>query len=199
VGIRKLNNNTKYIFSVFLNMTTKHKNPIDCLTWRKIVLDKGKFQRMVHGAWCRANPHSYQIIYQEVSNDVLAIYGPRMGQLIARDWEQRRGNSVWENHPLVEKGLAYWTNNTTLITGYRLLGRPKNKEIYRPIFQIKREKLNFKLRDEIRKFAKFYAAQKRQMMYQKILIDIEELKKIPKFIIMKIAHLTYDPFSYLKL
>lgn len=180
-------------------MTTKDKKPVDCLTWRRIILNKGKFERTVHGAWCRANPDSYKIIYQEVPEDVLTICGPRMGQLIERDWEQRRGNGLWQNHPLVDKGLAYWINNKTLVTGYRLLGRPKNNEIYRPIFQIEREKINFKLRDEIKKFAKFYAAQKRQIMYQKILIDIEELKKIPEFIVMKIAHFTYDPFTDLKL
>ena len=180
-------------------MTTKPKKPVDCLTWRRIILDKGKFERTVHGAWCRANPDSYKIIYKEVPDDVLTICGPRMGQLRERDWEQRRGNGLWQNHPLVEKGLAYWINNTTLVTGYRLLGRPKNKEIYRPIFQIEREKLYFRLRDEIKKFAKFYAAEKRQKLYQKVLMDSEELKMIPEFIIMKIAHFTYDPFSDLKL
>jgi len=30
-------------------------------------------------------------------------------------------------------------------------------------------------------------------------MDSEELKMIPEFIIMKIAHFTYDPFSDLKL
>ena len=169
-------------------MTTKHKKPVDCLTWRKIVLDKGKFEKTVHGAWCRANPDKYQLILQEVPDNVLKICGPRMG-----------GAWPWQSHPLVEKGLAYWINNKTLVTGYRLLGRPKNKEIYRPIFQIERENINFRLRDEIRKFAKFYAAEKRQKLYQKVLMDSEELKMIPEFIIMKIAHFTYDPFSYLKL
>jgi len=181
-------------------MTTKHNKPLDCLTWRKIILDKGKFERTVQGAWCRANPDRYQLIFEEVPDDVLKIYYPRMCHLGDQPWRQRRALTFsWQNHPLVEKGLAYWFNSKTLITGYRLLGRPKNKEIYKPIFQMERENLHFKLRQEIRKFAKFYAAQKRQMMYQKILMDIEELKKIPEFIIMKIAHFTYDPFSYLKL
>ena len=174
-------------------MTRKDKKPVDCLTWRRIILDKGKFERTVHGAWCRANPDSYQLVLEEVPDDVLKICGPFL-----RD---ARGALTFplQNHPLVEKGLAYWINNTTLVTGYRLLGRPKNKEIYRPIFQIEREKLYFRLRDEIKKFAKFYAAEKRQKLYQKVLMDSEELKMIPEFIIMKIAHFTYDPFSYLKL
>lgn len=186
-------------------MASNHHKPLDCLTWRRIILDKGKFERTGNGVSCRANPDSYQIIYKEVGVEysgtslsmVELIFSglARMGNLREEDLPQQRE----ENHPLVNKGLAFWINNRTLITGYRLLGRPINKEIYRPIFQIERENLNFKLRDEIRKFAKFYAAQKRQMMYQKILMDIEELKKIPEFVIMKIAHFTYDPFSYLKL
>ena len=179
-------------------MTTKHQKPVDCLTWRKIILDKGKFQRTALSLFCRANPDSYQLVLEEVPDDVLKICGPRMCYLRRRD---ARGALTFplQNHPLVEKGLAYWINNTTLVTGYRLLGRPKNKEIYRPIFQIEREKLCFRLRDEIRKFAKFYAADKRQKLYQKVLMDSEELKMIPEFIIMKIAHFTYDPFSDLKL
>ena len=169
------------------------------MTWRKIILDKGKFERTVHGAWCRANPDRYQLIFEEVPDDVLKICGPRIGHLRGGDGERLALTPPWQNHPLVEKGLAYWFNSKTLITGYRLLGRPKNKEIYKPIFQIEREKINFRLRDEIRKFAKFYAAEKRQKLYQKVLMDSEELKMIPEFIIMKIAHFTYDPFSYLKL
>jgi len=87
-------------------------------------------------------------------------------------------------------------NEMYIITGYSL---KSNQQIYLPIFQIKKERINFRLRDEVRKFAKFYAADKRQKLYQKILMDLQELKMIPEFIIMKIAHLTYDPFSYLKL
>ena len=191
-------------------MTTKLIRPLDCLTWRRIILDKGKFERTVNGAWCRANPDSYEIIYKEVgaqytqistlSSFELIFSGiTRMGNLGEQDLPQHRRNVMWENHPLVNKGLAFWINNRTLITGYRLLGRPENKEIYRPIFQIERENLNFKLRDEIRKYAKFLVAEKRQMLYQKTLMNIEELKKIPEFVIMKIALFTYDPFSYLKL
>lgn len=189
-------------------MTTKYNRPLDCLTWRKIILDKGKFERTVNGEWCRANPDSYQIIYQEVgeqytdistlSSFELIFNGlTRMGNLREQDLPQQRG--MWENHPLVNKGLAFWINNRTLITGYRLLGRVENKEIYRPIFQIEKENLNFKLRDDIRKYAKFLVAEKRQMLYQKTLMNIEELKKIPEFVIMKIALFTYDPLSYLKL
>ena len=198
MGVIKLNDNIKYKFFIILSMTTKHKKPLDCFTWRKIILDRGKFERTVHGAWCRANPDSYELVLEEVTDDVLKICGPRMCHLTRRD---ARGALTfpYQNHPLVEKGLAYWINNTTLITGYRLLGRPKNKEIYKPIFQLEREKLYFRLRDEIRKFAKFYAAEKRQKLYQKVLMDSEELKMIPEFIIMKIAHFTYDPFSDLKL
>lgn len=183
------------------------KKPVDCLTWRRIILAKREYERTVNGVWCRANPTSYQTIYQEVGEQYTDITttelifrgGVRMGQFREQDLPQQMGNGMWENHPLVNKGLAFWINNTTLITGYRLLGRPINKEIYIPIFQIEKENLNFKLRDEIKKYAKFLVAEKRQMLYQKTLMNIEELKKIPEFVIMKIALFTYDPFSYLKL
>ena len=95
-------------------MPTKHKKPLDCMTWRKIILDKGKFERTVHGAWCRANPDSYQLILEKVPDDVLKICGPRMSHLTRRD-SQGRLTFPSQNHPLVEKGLAYWINNTTML------------------------------------------------------------------------------------
>jgi hypothetical protein len=40
------------------------------------------------------------------------------------------------NHPLVNSGEAYWSNNTTLCLGYRLLNNP---DVFRPIFSHKRQ------------------------------------------------------------
>ena len=40
------------------------------------------------------------------------------------------------NHPLVNSGEAYWSNNTTLCLGYRLRNNP---DIFRPIFSHKRQ------------------------------------------------------------
>jgi hypothetical protein len=40
------------------------------------------------------------------------------------------------NHPLVNSGEAYWSNNTTLCLGYRLLNNP---DVFRSIFSHKRQ------------------------------------------------------------
>lgn len=40
------------------------------------------------------------------------------------------------NHPFVNSGEAYWSNNTTLCLGYRLRNNP---DIFRPIFSHKRQ------------------------------------------------------------
>ena len=177
--------------------------PLDCMLWRKIVLDKGHFVRFL-GGWVRANSPKWQMICQEVPCGerrrcgAPQVYNHEID--VGYTGEQRKTwNDITipeKNHPLVEKGIAFWMDEKTLIIGYKLLSNPK---IYKPIFQQKREYMNFKLRNEIRKFAKFYAAHKRQVMYYETLMDIEELRMLPECIIIKIAHLTYDPFSYLKL
>ena len=41
------------------------------------------------------------------------------------------------NHPLVNSGEAYWSNNTTLCIGYRLRNNP---DIFRPIFNYNRQR-----------------------------------------------------------
>lgn len=64
---------------------------------------------------------------------------------------------------------------------------------------VDKENLNFQLREEIRFYAKFIVAHKRQMLYKKTLMNIPELKILPESIIHMIAHLTYDHKSYLKL
>jgi len=42
------------------------------------------------------------------------------------------------NHPLVNSADAYWTNNTTLCLGYKLIS---NNEVFRPIFSHRRQDL----------------------------------------------------------
>ena len=186
-------------------MSTKHKEPLDCLKWRKIVLNKGEFEKRpgMKGCWVRANPDEWNIITELVPKKQRIKYGAPLYVSEAYRAYPGQQRMSWrditipsKNHPLVEKGIAYWMNEMYIITGYSL---KSNQQIYLPIFQFQKERINFRLRDEVRKFAKFYAADKRQKLYQKILMDLQELKMIPEFIIMKIAHLTYDPFSYLKL
>ena len=41
------------------------------------------------------------------------------------------------NHPLVNKGIAYWINDHTLVIGYELKSNP---QIFRPIYSHSREK-----------------------------------------------------------
>ena len=183
----------------------KRTEPIDCLTWRKIVLNKGEFEKRpgMKGCWVRANPDNWDIITEVVPEYERRLYGAPT--YLSKSYRACPGQQrlSWrditipsKNHPLVEKGMAYWMNEIYIITGYSL---KSNNKVYLPIFQVKKEYINFRLRDEIRKFAKFYAAQARKHLYETTLMDIEELKMLPQVVIMKIAHFTYDPFSYLDL
>ena len=64
---------------------------------------------------------------------------------------RRRGWSsvALKIHPLVEKKMAYWTNNNTLLLGYKL---KNNDQIFRPIFSGKREERLSKVRLAIKKY-----------------------------------------------
>ena len=52
-------------------------------------------------------------------------------------------------HPLVEKKMAYWNNNNTLLLGYKL---KNNGQIFRPIFSGEREERLSKVRLAIKKY-----------------------------------------------
>ena len=52
------------------------------------------------------------------------------------------------NHPLVNSGNAYWTNNTTLCLGYTLRN---NNAIFRPIFSHKWQDLRNNFQKNIKK------------------------------------------------
>ena len=63
---------------------------------------------------------------------------------------QPRWSSVaLKMHPLVEKGVAYWIYENTLLIGYTL---SDNKDIWRPIFSEDREKALFNVRNAIKKY-----------------------------------------------
>ena len=179
-------------------MLKRKKAKLSVIKYRKIVLDRGtidiKFKGL--GRIFAGNEYEWNVILkilppeeQRLRRDAHLVCG---GGRALRLW--KFGET--KNHPLVDKGLAFWLNNKTLITGYTLKNNPK---IYRPIFQIDKESLNFELRDDIRKYVKFLVAHKRQMLYKKTLMNISQLKILPEEIINMIAHWTYDPFSYLKL
>lgn len=171
---------------MFYNQRKQQENkltkPLDTYIWRKLVLDQG-------------NVSSYGVdgigeyyYYSKEPKDI-----PFKEIILEFDWEREY---CLPEHPLVDSGEGYWKNKATLIIGYELKSDPK---IYLPIFQYKKEILNFKLRNEIRRYAKFIVSDFRQSLYKRTLMDIPELYILSEDIIDKIAHLTYDPLSYLKL
>jgi hypothetical protein len=178
-------------------MPRKNSKPIDIMQYRKVVLDKGTFEKslLTPGTWVRANPDTWEPVKQNVQIH-MGNYWP--GYSIRGEGEQRPWKWIakYGNHPLIENGMAFWIDDKTLVTGYNL---KSNTDIYRPIFQHEKEKLNHELRMEIQKFAKFYAAEKRQKLYKKTLLGIPKLNILPEEIIHKIAHFTYDSLWYLKL
>lgn len=112
--------------------------------------------------------------------------------------QRRKHNAKWrkKNRLLIHAGLACWKyqwDESVLVTGYKLRSNPK---IYKAVFQHHREEFYFELRKEVKLFGRFIAAKFRQILYYKTLMDIPELKIIPRFIIMKIANLTSDPITY---
>ena len=80
------------------------------------------------------------------------------------------------NHPLVNKGIGYWKNNTTLCIGYILKEKPN---IYRPIFCHKREKQIYNFLPNI------HIAVKNREKYL-IFVEIMKIKKFPRVIINEI-------------
>ena len=52
--------------------------PLSCENYRKVVLDKGTFERQLYGCWVRANPDVWTSIKEEVPpnfrNPFYAIY-----------------------------------------------------------------------------------------------------------------------------
>ena len=86
------------------------------------------------------------------------------------------GNAWGENHPLVNKGVGYWMNNTTLCLGYVLKQLPT---IYRPIFSHKRE-------NQINKFLPNIPIVVIKRKKYLIFVEIMRIKKIPSDIIREI-------------
>ena len=95
----------------------------------------------------------------------------------AGDWLFRRmGIGRGENHPLVNKGVGYWMDNTTLCLGYVLKQLPT---IYRPIFSHKRE-------NQINKFLPNIPIVVNKRKKYLIFVEIMRIKKIPSAIIREI-------------
>ena len=89
------------------------------------------------------------------------------------------------NHPLVNKGIAYWKDYSILCVGYILKQRP---EIYRPIYSHKQER-------QINKFLPNIPIVVKKREKYLIFVEIMRIKKIPRVIIDNIiqSFLGYGP------
>jgi len=173
-------------------MPQKKLVKLNAISYRKIVLDRGATRLEQHlGFQALLTQSEWDINFISLSpeeQNTWLLEEPSSSREVLQ--------KIAQNHPLVKKGIAFWLNKKTLVTGYTL---KKNPKIYRSIFQVDKESLNFQLREEIRFYAKFIVAHKRQMLYKNTLMNIPELKILPESIIHTISHLTYDYKSYLKL
>jgi hypothetical protein len=85
------------------------------------------------------------------------------------------------NHPLVNSGEAYWSNNTTLCLGYRLRNNP---DIFRPIFTHNRQHNINHFQNNIKRVVE-KRAEKRAF------IELFKIKYLPRVIVEKIIKLAY--------
>ena len=95
------------------------------------------------------------------------------------------------SHPDIESGKAYWTETNILLKGYIL----KNTQILRPVFQDKREEYNIEVRRDIIRYAKMYAAESRNSLYNSSLL---ELTNLPQDVIDIILQMSWDILLLLK-
>jgi hypothetical protein len=91
--------------------------------------------------------------------------------------------NLFENHPLVKKGHAYWESDNELCIGYIL---DKNPEIYRPIYSHKRQDLLDIINKNIKTPFVFWNKIKSQYF-----ITISKIKKLPLDLTKKIIEYIY--------
>jgi hypothetical protein len=96
-----------------------------------------------------------------------------------------------KNHPLVNKGLAFWVNKTYICIGY------KRGDVFRPIFNYRRENQLYSVRRDIVKYAKILSSNARHSLYKKEIMKMHN-KKIPVEIVEHIANYTWDIMLLLK-
>jgi hypothetical protein len=90
-----------------------------------------------------------------------------------------------KNHPLVNKGLAFWVNKTYICIGYDI------DSVFRPIFDHRRESLVLGVRKDIVKYAKILVSNARHALYKKELMKLHN-KKIPEVLVDYIANYAWD-------
>ena len=98
---------------------------------------------------------------------------------------------VHHNHPLVNKGLAFWVNKTYICIGY------KWGDVFRPIFNYRRENQLYSVRRDIVKYAKILSSNARHSLYKKEIMKMHN-KKIPVEIVEHIVNYTWDIMLLLK-
>ena len=111
---------------------------------------------------------------------LVPFYGDAGRRCAGSSDARRRGWSsvALKIHPLVEKKMAYWTNNNTLLLGYKL---KNNDQIFRPIFSGEREERLSKVRLAIKKYVgqpeegincigNGFIRRLRQNMYRRVLL-----------------------------
>lgn len=85
------------------------------------------------------------------------------------------------NHPLVNSGEAYWSNNTTLCLGYQLRSNP---DIFRPIFNHNRQHNIDQFQNNIKQ-----VVEKRKE--KRAFIELFKIKRFPRVLVEKIIKLAY--------
>lgn len=98
---------------------------------------------------------------------------------------------VRSNHPLVNKNIGFWINKTYICIGYNI------GDVFRPIFNYRRENLLYGVRRDIVKYAKILSSNSRHHLYKKELMKMHN-KKIPVEIVEHIANYTWDIMLLLK-
>ena len=87
----------------------------------------------------------------------------------------------YQQHPLVNSGEAYWSNNTTLCLGYRLRNNP---DIFRPIFNHNRQHNIDQFQNNINR-----VVEKRKE--KRAFIELFKIKRFPRVLVEKIIKLVY--------
>lgn len=106
-----------------------------------------------------------------------------MSNLITRN--RKVPTKISQNHPLVNKGIGYWINEKTICTGYNI------GNVYRPIFNHRRETMFLDVRKDIVRYAKILVSSSRDHLYKKELMKLHN-RKIPEEIVEHIANYAWD-------
>jgi len=99
--------------------------------------------------------------------------------------DNKNRRSYKNNHPLVNKSLAFWVNKTYICIGYNI------GDVFRPIFNHRRESLSLDVRQDIVKYAKILSSNARDALYKKELMKLYN-KKIPEVLVEHIANYAWD-------